>query len=135
MKTQQKHELAVPRHDAGFGLISVMVAIVLLSVGVLSLSQLLTQSVSMQTIIASRTSGLDVARSYMEEVKGLDPLLVEATPEVRVNEKGEEDSNGLFTKELTVTTVQLHLVEATVIVTMPRSNPIRLVTWIYDGVY
>ena len=52
-----------------------------------------------------------------------------------MNEKGEEDSNGLFTKELTVTTVQLHLVEATVIVTMPRSNPIRLVTWIYDGVY
>ena len=135
MKTQQKHELTAPRHDAGFGLVSVMVAIVLLSVGVLSLSQVLTQSVSMQTIIASRTSGLDVARSYMEEVKGLDPLLVEATPEVRVNERGEEDSNGLFTKELTVTTVQLHLVEATVIVTMPRSNPIRLVTWIYDGVY
>ena len=135
MKMQQKHEPSVQRRDAGFGLVSVMTAIVLLSVGVLSLSQLLTQSVSMQTIIASRTSGLDVARSYMEEVKGRDPLLIEAEPEVRVNEKGEEDSNGLFTKELTVTTVQLHLVEATVIVTMPRSNPIRLVTWIYDGVY
>ena len=135
MKTQQKQQLALPRHDAGFGLVGVMVAIVLLSVGVLSLSQLLTQSVSMQTIIGSRTAGLDVARSYMEEVRGLDPLLVEATPEVRVNEKGLADSNGLFTKELTVTTVQLHLVEATVIVTMPRSNPIRLVTWIYDGVY
>ena len=135
MKKQQKHELDVPRHDAGFGLVSVMVALVLLSVGVLSLSQVLTQSVSMQTIIGSRTAGLDVARSYMEEVRGLDPLLVEATPAVRVNEKGEEDSNGLFTKELTVTTVQLHLVEATVIVTLPRSNPIRLVTWIYDGVY
>ena len=135
MKMQQKHEPSVQRRDAGFGLVSVMTAIVLLSVGVLSLSQLLTQSVSMQTIIASRTSGLDVARSYMEEVKGRDPLLIEAEPEVRVNEKGEEDSNGLFTKELTVTTVQLHLVEATVIVTMPRSNPIRLVSWIYDGVY
>ena len=135
MRTQQKHEPSVQRHDAGFGLVSVMVAIVLLSVGVLSLSQVLTQSVAMQTIIASRTSGLDVARSYMEEVRGLDPLLVQAEPAVRVNEMGEEDSNGLFTKELTVTTVDLHLVEATVIVTMPRSNPIRLVTWIYDGVY
>ena len=135
MKTQQKHELAVQRHDAGFSLVSVMVAIVLLSVGILSLSQVLTQSVSMQTIIASRTSGLDVARSYMEEVKGLDPLMVQSVPEVRVNEKGEEDSNGLFTRELTVETVALHLVQATVIVTLPRSNPIRLVTWIYDGVY
>jgi hypothetical protein len=61
--------------------------------------------------------------------------LVEAVPAVRVNERGEEDSNGLFTRELTISTVQLHLVEATVIVTLPRSNPIRLVTWIYDGVY
>ena len=135
MKTRSKHELSVHRRDAGFGLVSVMVAIVLLSVGVLSLSQLLTQSVSMQTIIASRTTGLDVARSYMEEVRGLDPLLVQAVPPLRVNELGEADSNGLFTRELTITTVSLHLVEATVIVTMPRSNPIRLVTWIYDGVY
>ena len=135
MKMQQKHEPSVQRRDAGFGLVSVMVAIVLLSVGVLSLSQLLTQSVSMQTIIASRTTGLDLARSYMEEVRGIDPLLVTATPEVKINEMGVEDANGMFTRELTVTTVDLHLVEATVIVTLPRSNPIRLVTWIYDGVY
>ena len=135
MKLRQGHELSVRRPDAGFGLVSVMVAIVLLSVGVLSLSQLLTQSVSMQTIIASRTTALDVARSYMEEVRGLDPLLVATTPEVRVNERGDVDANGLFTRELTITAVSLHLVEATVIVTLPRSNPIRLVTWIYDGVY
>lgn len=135
MKKQQNQELPVQRHDAGFGLVSVMVAIVLLSVGIMSVSQVLTQSVSMQTIIASRTNALDIARSYMEEVRGLDPLLVTAQPEVRVNERGEVDSNGLFTRELTIETVTLHLVEATVIVTMPRSNPIRLVTWIYDGVY
>ncbi len=135
MRKQQKHELSVQRHDAGYSLISVIVAIVLLSVGILSLSQLLTQSVSMQTIIGSRTTALDVARSYMEEVRGLDPLLVEAVPAVRVNERGEVDSNGLFTRELTVSTVTLHLMEATVIVTVPQSNPIRLVTWIYDGVY
>ncbi len=135
MKTRQTQESPVRRPDAGFGLISVMVAIVLLSVGILSLSQVLTQSVSMQTIIASRTTGLDLARSFMEEARGIDPLLVAAIPEARVNEIGEEDANGVFTRELTVTTVDLHLVEVTVIVTLPRSNPIRLVTWIYDGVY
>jgi Tfp pilus assembly protein PilV len=42
----------VGRPDAGFGLISVMVAIVLLSIGVMSVSQVLTQSVTMQTIVA-----------------------------------------------------------------------------------
>ncbi len=135
IKMQQKHELTVQRSDAGFGLISVMVAIVLLSVGILSLSQVFTQSVSMHTVIASRTTALDLARSYMEEVRGQDPLTIAAAPQVKVNERGDLDSNGKFTRELTVTTVDLHIIEATVIVTLPRSNPIRLVTWIYDGVY
>ncbi len=135
MIPQKKHELAVQRPDAGFGLISVMVAIILLSIGVVSISQVLTQSVAMQTIVAMRTTGLDVARSYMEEVRGRDPLTVTAEAEVRVNDRGEVDSDGRFLRELTIQTVDLHLVEATVIVTLPRSNPIRLVTWIYDGVY
>ena len=135
MMAQRKHELVVQRPDAGFGLISVMVAIVLLSVGVTAISQVLTQSVAMQTIVAMRTTGLDVARSYMEEVKGRDPLTLVSESAVRVNDKGEVDSNGSFTRELTIASVDLHLDEATVIVTLPQSNPIRLVTWIYDGVY
>ncbi len=135
MIPQQTHELAVRRPDAGMSLISVMVAIILLSIGVTSVSQVLTQSVAMQTIVAMRTTGLDVARSYMEEVRGRDPLTVTAEAEVRVNDRGEVDSNGRFLRELTIQTVDLHLVEAVVIVTLPRSNPIRLVTWIYDGVY
>jgi len=135
MIPQQTHELALRRPDAGMSLISVMVAIILLSIGVTSVSQVLTQSVAMQTIVAMRTTGLDVARSYMEEVRGRDPLTVTAEAEVRVNDRGELDSNGRFLRELTIQTVDLHLVEATVIVTLPRSNAIRLVTWIYDGVY
>ncbi len=135
MRWQQKHELRVRRPDAGFTLISVMVAIILLSIGITSVSQVLTQSVAMQTIVGMRTTGLDVARSYMEEVRGRDPLTLTSESEVRVNDRGEVDSDGRFLRELTIQTVDLHLVEATVIVTLPRSNPIRLVTWIYDGVY
>ena len=135
MMPRQKHELAVGRPDAGVGLISVMVAIVLLSIGILSVSQVLTQSVTMQTIVAMRTTGLDIARSYMEEVKGRDPLTLVSEAAVQVNERGEQDSGGAFTRELTVVSVDLHLDEIVVIVTLPRSNPIRLLTWIYDGVY
>ena len=135
MMPRQKHELSVGRPDAGFGLISVMVAIVLLSIGVMSVSQVLTQSVTMQTIVAMRTTGLDIARSYMEEVKGRDPLTLASEAVVRVNDQGEADSSGDFTRELTVASVSLHLDEITVIVTLPRSNPIRLLTWVYDGVY
>ena len=132
---QQKHELTGQRPDAGMSLISVMVAIILLSVGVTSVSQVLTQSVAMQTVIASRTTALDVVRSYMEDVKGRDPLTLVSEAAVQVNDSGVVDPDGRFTRELIVTTVSLHLAEATVIVTLPQSNPIRLVTWIYDGVY
>jgi len=135
MMAQQKNELAVGRPDAGVGLISVMVAIVLLSIGILSVSQVLTQAVTMQTIVAMRTTGLDIARSYMEEVKGRDPLTLVSESAVQVNDRGEEDSDGLFTREITVVSVDLHLDEVVVIVTLPRSKPIRLLTWIYDGVY
>ena len=135
MMPQQKHELAIRRSDAGMGLISVMVAIILLSIGVLSVSQVLTQSVTMQTIVAMRTTGLDIARSYMEEVKGRDPLTLASESAVQVNDRGEADSGGSFTRELTVVSVDLHLDEVVVIVTLPGSNTIRLLTWIYDGVY
>ncbi len=135
MMAQQKHELAVGRPDAGIGLISVMVALILLSIGILSVSQVLTQSVTMQTIVAMRTTGLDIARSYMEEVKGRDPLTLVSESAIRVNERGEVDSDGFYTREITVRSVDLHLDEVVVIVTLPRSNPIRLLTWVYDGVY
>ena len=135
MTPQRKREPAVRRPDAGFGLISVMIAIILLSIGITSISQVLTQSVSMQTIVAMRTTGLDIARSYMEDVRGRDPLTIVSEAEVRVNDRGMVDEDGRFLRELTIQTVDLHLVEATVIVTLPRSKPIRLMTWIYDGVY
>ena len=135
MTTQRKHELAVWRPEAGAGLISVMVAITLLSVGILSLTQVLTQSVSMQTVSSQRTTALDIARSYMEEVKGRDPLTLVSESLVQVNDKGRLDEAGIFARELTIVSVSLHILSATVVVTLPRSNPIELVTWIYDGVY
>lgn len=135
MNTQQTHELIRRRPDAGLSLVSVMVALVLLSVGIMSVSQVLTQSVMMQTTLSLRTTGLDVARSYMEEVKGRDPLTLTAEDEVRVNVRGEEEDYGVFTRELRIETVDTHLMEVTVIVKLPRTNPIELVTWIYDGVY
>ena len=71
----------------------------------------------------------------MEEVKGRDPLTIASEAAVAVNDRGEEDGNGPYTRELIVESVDLHLDQVVVIITLPRSNPIRLVTWIYDGVY
>ena len=135
MKTQRSFERAPTRRraDAGFGLIEVVVALIVLSVGVLSVSNVLTQSVAMQTIAAQRTSALTIAQTTMETIRAMDPLTVTAVSAQTVNEDGQLDINGVFTRAVTVTTAGTNLIEVTVIVTAPRSLPIRLVTWIYDG--
>jgi len=128
---EQRHP--APRPDAGFGLVSVIVAMILLSVGVLAVSSVLTQSVAMQTIASQRESALFIAQSAMEQIRAMDPPDVAAVAQVTVNEDGEPDADGVFTREVTVGSAGPNLIEVTVIVTAPRTNPISLVTWIYDG--
>ena len=126
---------AAQRSDAGFSLISVLVALILLSVGILSISNVLTQSVAMQTISAQRTSALTIAQTTMELIRAMDPLTVTAQAVTTVDESGTPDVNGVFTREVTLGDPGRNLIEVTVIVTAPRSNPTRLVTWIYDGAF
>lgn len=128
-------ELAARRRDAGYGLVGVIVALVLLSVGVLSVSNVLTQSIAMQTISSQRTIALSIARTTMEDIRALDPTTVVAQSQVTVDELGVADVSGVFTREVTVTNAGSNLIEVTVIVTAPRSNPIRLVTWIFNGTF
>ena len=131
----ERIECAAPRADAGYGLVGVIVALVLLSVGVLSVSNVLTQSIVMQTMASQRTIALSIAQTTMEDIRAVDPTTVTAQAEVRVDEQGVPDANGIFTRETTVTNAGSNLVEVTVIVTAPRSSPLRLVTWIFDGVF
>ena len=133
MKPQPRDEGVLHRPDAGFSLVSLMVAMVLLAVGVLAVSQVLAQSVSMQTGIEVRTTALDVARAYMEVVRVRDPLTLATEPEVRVDESGMETTDGRFLRSLTVRSIGPHLMEVTVTVSGSRASPVELVTLIWDG--
>lgn len=121
--------------NAGYSLISVLVAIILLIVGVLSLSNVLTQSVAMQNIMAVRTAALYVAQTYMEELRSRDPLTLAAESAIQVNEQGVADVAGIFTREVLVDSAGRNLISVEVVVTNPRSSPVRLVTWVYDGAF
>lgn len=123
---------ALRRPDAGYSLISVLVAIILLVVGVISLSNVMTQSLSMQTVQSTRTTALYVAQTYMEELKSRDPATLASETAVQVDEEGNPDGSGVFTREVTVGSAGRNLLSVAVVVTTPRSNPIRLVTWVYD---
>ena len=134
MTTSQRKARAVAEHSsAGYGMLGVIVALLLLSVGVLSVSSVLTQAVSMQTTSSQRTSALYIAQTAMELQRSLDPLTLVSLPAVAVDEDGQPDMAGPFTREVVVDSAGANLIGVTVVVTAPRSNPIRLETWIYDG--
>ena len=133
MSREGRIERLEGRADTGFGLIEVIIAMVILTVGVLSVSSVLTQSIAMQTLGAQRESALSIAQTEMEQIRATEPLLIVPVAAVAVNESAVPTTVGLFSRHVTVTNVSGNINEVTVIVTAPRVRPVRLVVWIYDG--
>jgi Tfp pilus assembly protein PilV len=130
---------AIERSQAGFGIVSVLVAIVLIAIGVVALSSSSAFMVSLQTDAAERTRASAIALAYMEQVKTRLPTSIATEAEVAVNETGTEDTGGRFLRSLTVVEEPdtPDAVRATVEVQYPsgfgRRRTLELVTVIYVG--
>jgi len=119
---------------AGFALLAVMVAVVLLATGVMAIGAANTTRIRTQTLSTSRTSALNVARTYLENVRGRDAWSLASESAVRVDGSGAPNPNGEFTRELLVTVVRMNLLQLEVVVTTPRlTAPVRLLTSAYRG--
>jgi Tfp pilus assembly protein PilX len=125
--------------EAGFGLISVLVAMVLLAVGVVALSSSSAFLVSMQTDTSVRTTATSIGIAYMEDVKKRPPRTLASEEPERVNELGEADEGGVFIRSLTVgvDAVAPDVVQVGVEVRYPNgpgsTGRINLATIIYRG--
>lgn len=118
----------------GFALLSVMVAVVLLATGVMAIGAANTARLRSQTLSTSRSGALNVARTYLENVRGRDPWSLATESPAQVDGTGAPSASGEFTRALNVTVVQANLLTVEVVVTGPRlSAPIRLLTNIYRG--
>lgn len=123
----------------GFGMISVLVAVVLLAVGIVALSSSSAFIVSMQTDAAERSRASAIAVAYMEQVKARPPTELSTESPVRVDEIGEPNDNGAFVRSLVVVPEAStpDVVRATVEVTYPsgfgRTRTLELVTVIFTG--
>jgi Tfp pilus assembly protein PilV len=130
---------AIERSQAGFGIVSVLVAIVLIAIGVVALSSSSAFMVSLQTDAAERTRASAIALAYMEQVKTRLPTSIATEAEVAVNETGTEATGGRFLRSLTVVEEPdtPDAVRATVEVQYPsgfgRRRTLELVTVIYVG--
>lgn len=122
------------RREDGFTILSVLVAIVMLSIGILALSRSGTQAMAVQTLAGNRSTALAICRTYMETVRSRPPPQVTSESPVKVDATGTANPNGVFTRSVVVKNVRHNLKEVRVIVEFPRSNvPIELVTLAYVG--
>lgn len=137
MTSLRKQEAATPVQPSqrrGFALMSVMIAVVLLVTGVMAIGAANTMRLRTQTQSTARTTSLNVARTYLENLRGRDPWSLSAEAAVRVNASGAVDPAGAYTRELFVTVERTNLLRIEVAVTGPgTSAPIRLMTNVYRG--
>jgi Tfp pilus assembly protein PilV len=127
------------RSSQGFGIVSVLVAIVLVAIGVVALSSSSAFMVSMQTDAAERSRASGMAASYMELVKTRPPEQIVSEDPVRLNATGEPDDEGPFVRTLTVTPEPgtTDAVRVSVQVQYPsgfgRTRTVELVTVVFTG--
>ncbi len=122
------------RREDGFTIISVLVAIVMLSIGILALSHSGTQAMAAQTLAGNRSTALAIGRTYMEAVRSRPPDQVQSESPIKVDATGTASPNGVFTRSVEVKVVRHNLKEIRVIVEFPRSKvPVELVTLAYVG--
>lgn len=131
-----RDERRLPRGDEGYSMVAVLVALVLLAVGILALANAGTQTVMMQTNMATRTTALEIGRTYMEEVRSRNPLDLTSEDPVRVDEEGDTASDGQFRRELVVEDAGENMRKVVVRISGPNlGSPLELATMVYVGVF
>jgi type IV pilus assembly protein PilV len=111
-----------------------IVAIVLLTVGILALGNANTNTIKSQVLAQNRTNAVAIGRAYLEEVRVRDPWTLESESAVSVGPDGQEMSGGPYSRRMEVTEERQNLLLVELFVDFPRSTqPVRLITYQYRG--
>jgi len=120
------------RRESGFTLISVMIALILLSVGVMALARAGGEVAAARTTSAVKTNAVAIARGHMEYLRSRPPQDLTSESAVQVDEGGDINGAGAYTRSVQLTTESSTLLNVKVIVDYPRANePVEIITLIY----
>lgn len=122
---------------AGFTLISVIIAMVLLSVGVLALAGATQVSMRVVNTENLRNASLQLARSYLEQVRGRDPDLIVTESATRIDETGATNPAGRFTRTLTVSAMtDTTLIRVRVdVASLAGTRPVSMETLVFRPIW
>jgi type IV pilus assembly protein PilV len=121
-----------PQPQRGFTLISVLLAIVMLSIGLVALARTQSGLLASQQNTENRDVATAIALSYMEDLRGRDPATLVSEPPLAVDAEGQPFPGGPFLRTTTVTPDNPNLLRVEVQVAYPRgAQPIALTTLIF----
>ncbi len=115
----------------GFTLISVMVALVLLSVGIMALARTQFMVVRVTRQENARSQALQLATMYLEEVRARDAWSLSSEGPSTIDSTGVVNASGTFTRQLTVTPMGSQLLRVQLAITPRRASPVRIETMIF----
>jgi Tfp pilus assembly protein PilV len=117
---------------SGFTLLSMVVALVLLSVGIFALARANAASLSLGTKSANRDVALAIGRTYVEVLRSRDPWTVDAESPVAVDEDGIPTADGAYLRSVSTTVVRTNLVQVRVMIDYPNPTvPVAIDTYLY----
>ena len=120
------------RKESGFTLISVMIALVLLSVGIMALARAGGEVAVARTTAAVKTNAVAIARGHMEWLRSRPPQDLTDESAVWVSTAGQIDGTGPYMRSVKLATESATLINVKVIVDYPRARePVEIVTLIY----
>jgi len=120
------------RAEGGFTLISVLVAVVMLTFGLMALARVQSILMTAQTGVANRSAALSLAAGYLEQLRSRDPATLVSEAAVAVDAEGQPAAGGPYYRSTVVTLDQPNLLRVRVLVTFTRASaPIELITLIY----
>lgn len=111
-----------------------IVAIVLLTVGILALGDANVNTIRYQTMAQNRTNAVAIGRAYLEEVRSRNPWSLTSEAAVKVGVDGTAATDAFYTRKMDVTEVRGNLLQIVLTVDYPRAErPVILTTYQYRG--
>lgn len=124
--------------NRGSSLVSVIVALTLLSIGISTLVRSSAYSISVRTGSSNRASAVYIADTYLEQLKVRFNSMIVSETSVLVDRRGVVDPSGVFLRSVDIDrSIATDLIKTTVTVEYPwtngRRNSVEITTFIYKG--
>jgi Tfp pilus assembly protein PilV len=124
--------MKLTRRD-GFTLISVLIAITLLSVGIMALAGAQFTAVRQTRLELQRTQAIQLVSAYAEEIRARNPWTLTNEGPTSIDSTGAVSAQGTYTRRVVVTDEGTQLLRAVITVQPRAAKAVRIETLIFKG--